>query len=299
MIARDGAAMRDTSKGLIMDEGPSTLSAFEAAVTGAMTAVFAYAPFLAGAAAILLAGWIVATLVRATARRTLGGVNRLFEGVFRRGALSRARLSKTAIAVLSEVLFWGVILLSAAIAARVAKLPAVSGWLNDLAGWLPNLLIGLVIIIAGYLVSVVAGEQAAATARLAKSGQSALVGRLVQSAIFITALIIGLDQLGVNVTFLVALFAVAAGAIFIGFSLAFGLGARDYVSNLIGARTAQRRIKPGARVRIGDYDGDVLEITPTQIALDTAEGRVLLPARLAEEHPVLFVTKDAKGPASQ
>ncbi|MEO1253237.1 MAG: hypothetical protein AAFW81_12940, partial [Pseudomonadota bacterium] len=136
------------------------------------------------------------------------------------------------------------------------------------------------------------------SARAAKAGQSALIGKFAQGGIFITALIIGLDQIGVDVTFLVALFAVSAGAIFVGFSIAFGLGARDYVSNLIGARTARQKIRPGTMLRVGDIEGEVLEITQTQIALDTADGRTLVPARITEESMIVIVSSDSKGAAN-
>ena len=278
-----------------MEPEPTVITALQSTFTDTLAAILDYAPFLAGGFAVLLVGWLLARIVRGAARRAISGVNRVLERTFQRGALASTRLSPAAAGVLCEVLFWAVIFLSAAVAARVANLPAVSGWLNQIASWMPNFLIGIVIIVFGYFISAVASEQVSASARSAKVGQSALIGRFAQGGIFITALIIGLDQIGVDVTFLVALFAVSIGAIFVGFSIAFGLGSRDYVSNLIGARTARQKIKPGSTVRIGEIEGEVLEITQTQIALDTADGRTLVPARLTDESAILIVSSDAKG----
>jgi len=281
-----------------MENEEASISRLQPMAEDTLAAIVNYAPSLVAAILVLFIGWFMARIIRGVARRLFGGANRLLDRVFRRGSLSEARLSPAATAVLGEILFWVVIFLTATVAARVAKLPALSGWLNQIASWLPNLLIGTVIIVVGYFISIVAGEQVAASARAAKASQSALMGRLAQGAIFITGLIIGLDQIGVDVTFLVALFAVAVGAIFIGFSIAFGLGARDYVSNLIGARTARQKLRPGATLRIGEIEGEILEITPTQIALDTADGCTLVPARLTEERDVVIVSTDMKGAAS-
>lgn len=282
-----------------MENEPAGAFDFQTVTSDALSDIAGYLPYLAGGLAILLAGWLIARIVRATARRMLGGVNRILDRTFRRGALSGARLSTTAISILSELLFWTVLLLSAAVAARLARLPAVSGWLDQIAAWMPGFLVGVVIIIVGYFISLVVGEQVATSARAAKAGQSALMGKLVQSGILIAAVIIGLDQIGVDVTFLVALFAVSVGAIFVGFSIAFGLGAREYVSNLIGARTARQYIKPGTMLRIGDVTGEVLEITATQIALDTAEGLTLVPARMTDESAIVIVSDDkSEGPHS-
>lgn len=282
-----------------MENEPAGAFDFQTVTSDALSDIAGYLPYLAGGLAILLAGWLIARIVRATARRMLGGVNRILDRTFRRGALSGARLSTTAISILSELLVWTVLLLSAAVAARLARLPAVSGWLDQIAAWMPGFLVGVVIIIVGYFISLVVGEQVATSARAAKASQSALMGKLVQSGILIAAVIIGLDQIGVDVTFLVALFAVSVGAIFVGFSIAFGLGAREYVSNLIGARTARQYIKPGTMLRIGDVTGEVLEITATQIALDTAEGLTLVPARMTDESAIVIVSDDkSEGPHS-
>jgi small-conductance mechanosensitive channel len=121
------------------------------------------------------------------------------------------------------------------------------------------------------------------------------MGRLSQAAIFVTALIIGLDQIGVNVTFLVAMFAVSAGTIFVGFSIAFGLGAREFVSNLIGARTARREFAAGQTVRIGEIEGEILEISATHLAIETPEGKALIPAQEATHSTVTVLSSAGLG----
>lgn len=276
-----------------MESANSSMSAMQQATSEAMAAFLGYAPSLVTALAVLLVGRLLARLARGAMRRLGGGINRLLDRAFRQGPLADARLSPAGTALLSEVLFWIILFLTLTIAARVAQLPAISAWLNQIAIHLPGLLIGAGIIVAGYFISAIVGKEIASSARSAKATRSALIGRLAQSAIFITALIVGLDQMGVDVTFLVALFVVSSGAIFVGFSIAFGLGARVHVSNLIGARSARQQLVTGVRVRIGDWEGEVLEITPTQIALDTTDGRALVPARMAEEDGVLIVSRDA------
>ncbi len=278
-----------------METDTSLISTFQKATEDAFAATVNYAPSLLGALLALLLGWLLARFVRGIARRVLGGTNRLLDRLLRRGTLSEARISSSTAVFLSEILFWVVIFIAITVAAQIAELPALSEWLSQIVGHLPNLVIGAIIIAVGYYISVVIGEQVTSSAEAAKAGQSALIGRFAQSAIFVTAVIIGLDQIGVDVTFLVALFAVAMGAIFVGFSIAFGLGARDYVSNLIGARTVRQLLKPGVKLRIGDIEGEVLEISPTQIALDTADGRTLVPARFADERGLIIISSDTSG----
>ncbi|MGP1397437.1 MAG: mechanosensitive ion channel family protein [Inquilinaceae bacterium] len=272
--------------------GAVWVSIQDIAVT-ALTSVIGYLPSLIGAVAVLFFGWQLARLTRLAAKRVLSGFNRILERTFQRGLLASARLPAGAATILGEAAFWVVVFLTVTIAARIAQLPAISRWLDEIVSFLPSILLGVATIMVGYVISIIIGEQVTESARAAKSSQSALLGRLSQGAVFVTASIIGLDQIGVDVTFLVTLSAVAVGAIILGFSIAFGLGARDYVSNLISARTARQTLSIGLLVRIGETQGEVLEITPTQIALDTDEGRTLVPARIAEESGVVIVSRQA------
>mgnify|MGYP001827850467 FL=1 len=104
------------------------------------------------------------------------------------------------------------------------------------------------------------------------------------------AVIVGLDQAGVDVAMVMILFTIVGGGLMLALVLAFGLGARDYVRNLIGAREARRFFQPGARLRVGEVEGEVLEISDTHVALETASGRTLLPARLFQTTQVSVVT---------
>jgi hypothetical protein len=257
-----------------------------------------FLPSLIGALAVLLFGWLLARLVRAASQRVLSGLNRILERTFRRGILASVRLPMGASAILGEAAFWVVIFLTLTIAARTAQLPAISRWLDEIVSFLPNILFGVATVMIGYVISIVVGEQVTDFARAAKSSQSKLLGRISQGVVFVIASIIGLDQVGLDVTFFVALVAVAVGAVLIGFSIAFGLGAREYVSNLIGARAARRSLSVGLLVRIGETQGEVLEITQTQIALDTQDGRALVPARIAEEHGVVIISSQAPSGAA-
>ncbi len=280
-----------------MNAGEQVLSSIKVSTANAISTFANHLPSILLALLVLVLGWLLARVMRSVARRAFTGTNRLLNRLIGKKDAGSAQLSPIVASVLSEIVFWAVIFLGAAIAARIAELPALSGWLDKIAEWLPNLLMGVAIIVIGYLVSVAAAEQVSNSARKAKSPQSALMGRLAQSAIFVTGIIIGLDQIGVNVTLLTALFVVCAAAILIGFSIAFGLGARDHVSNLIGARTARRRLQRGTTLRIGDIEGEVLEVTSTQIAIETEDGRALLPARLIEERELVILSSKIEGAA--
>ena len=120
--------------------------------------------------------------------------------------------------------------------------------------------------------------------------QRALIGRLAQLATFLAAVVIGIDQIGIDVSFVTTIIAVVLGVVLAGFSLAFGLGARQLVANLIAADTLRRSFRIGHRARIDGVEGEILELTSTSVVIATAEGRAIVPAsRFAAETAVILM----------
>jgi hypothetical protein len=101
-------------------------------------------------------------------------------------------------------------------------------------------------------------------------------------AVVTVAVITGLQQLGIDISFVTQLSLILLAALLGGLSLAFALGARQYVANLM-AQPELARYATGERLRIGDDEGVIVEIYRTGLTLATEEGLVSIPAaRLAD-----------------
>lgn len=252
-----------------------------------------YLPHLGAALLLLLAGWLIARLLRSVAIRLAGGLN---AALGRIGAWSGTRrrlaLAPGARALIGNVVFWVVILLFIAMAARVARLELFTTWLDRIVAYLPTLLAGGLILLAGYFVSTVVRDLVVAALQSAGSTHSEFLGRVTQTAIFLAAIVIGLDQIGIDITFLTILFSILIGGVLASLSLAYGLGARVLVANLLGARYLRRLLEPGQVARISGIEGQVLELTPTSVILATDDGRISIPAKLFQEEAVLIKAAD-------
>jgi len=274
--------------GEISDYAASVRRSSEALVSD----FIAFLPPLIAAILTLLGGIVLARIVRGLVRKILRGANRALDRLLPTGVFSRARITRRSAAVIAELVYWLLIFLATAMAARIAGFEAVSIWLDAVVAHLPNLVIGGAIIAIGFAIGTLVGDLVANTARATAIGQSALVGRLAQMGIFATSLIIGLGQIGVDVSFLIVIFAVLAGTLGIGFSIAFGLGSGDYVRDLVSARSIRRDLRPGLWVRIEETEGQVLEVSTTRVALESADGRVLIPARQVAAGHVTILNRE-------
>jgi small-conductance mechanosensitive channel len=253
-----------------------------------------YLPTVFGAVLLLLVGWVVAHLLRAAAMRlALLGERALGRISASRGA-TPARLPGASAKILGSVIFWVVVLFFLTAATQVLGLEIFAAWLARVVDYLPTVFAGALIIVAGVLVSRLAREVVEAAAAGVSERQRGLFGRVVQAAILVTAILVGAEQVGIRVTFLVILAAMAGVALVGAVALALSLGARDYVANLIGAHYLRQRYAVGQQVRVAGFEGRILELTDTAVVLETAEGRASLPAKVFNEQAIVLIVSGVR-----
>lgn len=249
-------------------------------------------PSLIGAVLVLLIGWLAAILIRRATIRVGSGVDQMLTRYAGSSVAALTRLSPNALQVISNVAFWLTILIFIVAAAKVAELHVFSGWLDLAFAYLPNLIAGLFIIVAGYVVSAIARDVVSAGFSSLRSSQAHLAGRIAQTIILFTAVVMGTDQIGIDVSFLVTILSIVIGTMFFGLALAFGLGAQTLVGNLIGAHHLQKFCRPGQTLRLSDIEGEVMELTATSVILATDLGRVSVPAKTVHENMVTLLTPE-------
>jgi small-conductance mechanosensitive channel len=65
--------------------------------------------------------------------------------------------------------------------------------------------------------------------------------------------------------------------------LAFALGSQTSVSNILAAYYLQKIYKIGQTVKIGDIEGQITQMTPTALILQTPAGQMMVPAKVFSE----------------
>lgn len=208
---------------------------FDVIVAGYVDAAVEYPPNLLGAIALLLLGWLAAFVARSAVRRFGQGINDLLARVFSHGSLAGVRLSTRAVRVAATVVYWAVVLFFIAEAASFARLEQFAAWLDRLIGFLPSIIGGGLIIFVGYIISTVVRDVIEASLASTRIADVAVPAMCAQGATFLVALVIGVEQIGVDITFLIILISILPGGGLLSLAVAFGLGAKGLVSNLVGA----------------------------------------------------------------
>jgi hypothetical protein len=272
----------------IFDWGTPFVNAASAMLQGFIT----YLPQLAGAILLLLLGWLVARLLRAITVRLMKGIDR-FSGLFGvRGDGSGKRIGDSAALIIGNVVFWIVVLIFVTSATNLLGMKMFAGWLDKLVAHLPNILSGGLIICAGIVFGNLAHQAVSTAASSMQARQRAILARGAQFFTLTILILIGVNQIGIDITVVITIVSVAIGALLGGLAIAFSLGARALVSNLIGARYLNADYRVGERIKVGDYEGVVLEISAVAVILDTDKGRVTIPAKVFSEEPSILLTRE-------
>jgi len=243
-------------------------------------------PQLLSAVVVILAGWFIAHLLRAATRKLMRGLDTLWSGGDDNAGQLRSKRTQAIIA--GNLVFWITLIFFIAFAANLSGWETLSGWMDSVVVYLPNLVSGLLIILAGYLLSNLVRKGVIGAAETAGMPQSTVLARIAQVVVIFTTLLIGIEQIGIDVDFLTSVLIVIIGVLLAGAALAFGLGARNLIANVIGAQYLRKHCRIGERMRIGEIEGSIVEVTQTSIVLDTEYGRAVVPAKLFQEQVSSF-----------
>ncbi len=194
-----------------------------------------FVPKLLAVVVILFFGWIIAKLVRTAVKHILELVK--FDNFAQKSGLeafmSSGDVNVTLSGIISQVVYWLVIIMFVITGANMLGLTEVAQLLHDLAAYLPRIILAILVMIFGTLLARFINRLVFAWLHSIKFERALVVSTTVEYGIQILALFIALEQLGIGVQLINSLFVIVFGAIFLALALAFGLGGRDRAAKVI------------------------------------------------------------------
>jgi len=244
--------------------------------------IFAILPNLLYAVIIVLIGVLVARLLQSVVNRFINNLHRLIPGKKWQTGLKQIRPEHSG-RLMGKIVYWTVIVFFLTAATEVLGLPIITSWLSGLGLYLPNILIAVVVVFLGII-----GGRLLRDIITTATGTVALIygnvlGRLAQYGIILITVMIAVEQVGINVGILTGVIDIILAAILFGAALAFGLGARTSVSNILASYYVQHRYREGQTLKIGDIQGRIIQITSTAVIIETTDGQVSVPAKKFSE----------------
>jgi hypothetical protein len=233
----------------IRDWGDTMLTSLAAA----MAVLFAAIPKILGFIIILVLGWIIAGVVAAAIAAVLRRIrfNELSERSGFGGFVRNMGVETDASGFLALTAKWFIRLITLVVAFDALGLPAVSDVLRQLLLWIPNFVVGiLVLVIGGLAANALSNLVRGATAQ-AGLGNPNLLANIAKIAVWGFAIVVAVNQIGIAQTLVNTLFMAVVGAIALALGLAFGLGGRDTAAEIVrrwyeSSRAAQPQLERAA-----------------------------------------------------
>lgn len=222
---------------------------------------------------LLVAGFIVARVASYGVGYGLGVLDRR---VARITTSDASILSPRLISLTRAFVFWLVLVLAVALAARVLGVGRGMSTLNTMfIMFIPNVLIAFAIVVAGHLAGLLASGLV--TQFNDKVAVDSIGPRLLHATIVAVAFVMALQNIGVDITFITRLLLILVAVSGGGLMLAFALGARQHVANLLAYRELSS-LAVGERIRVDNIEGTIVEITSIAVEVTTKEGIASIPA---------------------
>jgi hypothetical protein len=223
--------------------------AVRASLANALNTFLSALPRLLAFAVVLVIGWAISSLIGRGTLALLRAIH--FNDLARRsgfaGFVQNMGVKQDAAGLIASVATWFVRLMTLVVAFDTLGLPAVSGVLQQLLLWLPNLVVGLVALVIGGLAANALSRLVRGSAAGAGLTNPDVLAAATRVAVWAFAVVVAVSQLGIATTLINTLVVGVVGAVALATGLAFGLGGRERAARILD-RMGDRGPHPGPRL---------------------------------------------------
>ncbi|MBX9824930.1 MAG: hypothetical protein K2Y27_08025 [Xanthobacteraceae bacterium] len=240
----------------VRDFSEATLTSLAAA----MALFFAAIPKIIGFLVVVIIGWIVAALIASAIAAVLRRVrfNELAVQSGFSGFIQNTGMQTDASGAIALTVKWFVRLIALVVAFDALGLPAVSDVLRQLLLWIPNLVVGIVVLVIGGLAANALANLIRGATAQGGLGNPDVLATIAKVMVWGFAIVVAVNQIGIAQTLVNALFIAVVGAAAIALGLAFGLGGKDtaakivqdwYAASQTAGRRTDRTVESGSRMQ--------------------------------------------------
>ena len=201
-----------------------------------------FIPKLLAVIVILFFGWLIAKFVRSGIKRVLelAQFDRFAQKSGLEAFMTHGNFNLTLSGIIAQEVYWLVILLFVITGASSLGLTEVATLLQQLASYLPRIIVAILVVIFGTLLARFINRLVFAWLHSIKFSHALSVSTSTEYGIQILAIFIALEQLGIGMQLVHSLFVIIFGAFFFALALAFGLGGKDWAAKVIADIEAKK-----------------------------------------------------------
>jgi hypothetical protein len=234
---------------------------------------------------VLGIGYLVARLIKYLVIRLVNYIGQLINQRYKNINLGQAAT------FIGTAFLWIILFSTFLLISDILGLTVVTTGIESILRYIPNILAAILILVASNVIGKLLSELITTFSARVGFPYGATLGKITRSLILLTAIIIVIDQIGIEVTFLINLINIILAASLFGAAIAFGLGARTSIGNILAAFYVRKFYKEGDHVKIGEIEGRITKIEATFVSLDAEAGQFNIPAKEFNEKKSLLIKK--------
>ena len=139
------------------------------------------------------------------------------------------------------VVYWIVLISFMIIGLDAFKIPAVENLLTEFLLYLPNIIVACIVVVVGYMLGNFLSRAALIASVNAGMTFSGLIGKFVKFTVFMMAITMALELLGIGEDTVLIAFAIVFGGVVLALSIAFGLGGKDAAKDYIEKKLVEKK----------------------------------------------------------
>lgn len=253
-----------------------TKSITEAAVETTITFI-KYIPTVISSILLLLLGWFFAKLLSSFIYQVTLRIIKRFSKKVEEDSTTKPYTNVPRI--VRTIVFWITFLFFLSASIATLGIPAISNVIVWFVQYLPKLLMALFIIFVGIWSSeLIYSFLRSNITDITGIENAAIFSQFAKWMVILITFIIAIGQAGIESTLLITIAGTGFGAAFGALALAFGLGAKGAIRNVVNSYYIRKHYEVGDNVKIDEVEGKIIEIANSFVVVRTDSGNALIPA---------------------
>lgn len=253
-----------------MSDGFNLRETFNMIVENLTTYVTDFVPRALTGIVILIVGWLVAKVIQKLLQGILGKIkfDEFLERLGVRKMLTKAALRDKPSRFVPRIIYYVIVIIFLRMAAVAVGLTEVADAINTMLGYVPSVFAAIIILLFGNVIAQFAGKAVAQSADNAGIEYSKALGRLVTSIIVFLVMVFALAQLKIDMAIVNSVVLIVVGGFALAFAMAFGLGARGIMRNIVAGFYARKAFNVGDEIKVAGEEGTIKAINATMTLME-------------------------------
>ncbi|WP_028667509.1 mechanosensitive ion channel family protein [Runella zeae] len=271
-----------------MKELPNLTEVLISTLTKLINQFVDFVPRFIFAAFILLIGYLVAKGISIILKKVLEkiGFDRIGEKLNEISIVKQLQTEIKLSQIVSKVLYYFIMLGFITDATRTLGVGAITGLVEKLVNFVPQLIVAAIMLQIGVLVAETLKNAVVSICKSFNVPSAKLIGSIVFTFFSVITLISALGQAGINTELLESSFNLIIGGIILAFSVGYGFASRDVLANLLASFYNSSRFQLGQTIQIDEIKGRIVHIDNTSITLQTVDSQTVFPLQVIQSKKI-------------